>query len=99
MLNFEFLEKGLGIVSPLYFVYDFQRKIFLVLYSIKWPSSIVWLPLLLEILGNVWITIVCKPGCDFMNFEIIRIFLIKLFFYMTKTSRQKFNQLENEKTF
>ena len=33
MLNFDFLEKGLEIVSPPYFVYDFSRKVFLKLYS------------------------------------------------------------------
>ena len=33
MLNFDFLEKGLGIVSPSHFVYDFSRKMFLELYS------------------------------------------------------------------
>ena len=27
MLNFDFLDKGLGIVSPVYFVYDFSIKI------------------------------------------------------------------------
>ena len=32
MLNFDFLEKGLRIVSPPHFVYDFSRKIFLKLY-------------------------------------------------------------------
>ena len=26
MLNFDFLEKGLGIVSPPHFVYDFFKK-------------------------------------------------------------------------
>ena len=31
MLNFEFLEKGLGIVSPPHFVFDFSRKIFPIL--------------------------------------------------------------------
>ena len=35
MLNFDFLEKGLGIVSLPHFVYDFSRKIFLMLYSIN----------------------------------------------------------------
>ena len=30
MLNFDFLEKGLGIVSLLHFVYDFSRKMFLI---------------------------------------------------------------------
>ena len=34
MLNFEFLEKGLGIASP-HFVYDFSRKMFLQLHSIN----------------------------------------------------------------
>ena len=34
MLNFDFLEKGLRIVSPSHFVYDFLKKMFLKLYSI-----------------------------------------------------------------
>ena len=33
MLNFDFLEKGLGIVSQPHFVYDFSRKLFIKLYS------------------------------------------------------------------
>ena len=28
MLNFDFLEKGLGIASLLYFVYDFEEECF-----------------------------------------------------------------------
>ena len=52
MLNFSFSEKGLGLVSLSYFVYDFSRKMFFVLNFINWPSFIVWLPLLLKILGN-----------------------------------------------
>ena len=35
MLNFDFLEKGLGVVSLPHFVYDFSRKIILMLYSIN----------------------------------------------------------------
>ena len=35
MLSSEFLEKGLGIVFPPYFVYDFPSEIFLLLCSIK----------------------------------------------------------------
>ena len=34
-LNFDLLKKGLGLVSPIYFVYDFSRKIFLMLYSVN----------------------------------------------------------------
>ena len=32
MLKFDFFEKGLGMFSPLHFVYDISRKMFLVLY-------------------------------------------------------------------
>ena len=63
MLNFDFLGKGLGIVSQVHFVYDFSTKIFLMLYSINWSNVIVWLSLLLEILGNICIAIVYYPGC------------------------------------
>ena len=42
MLNFEFLELGLEIVSPPYFEYDFQREMFLMLYSINWPNFNAW---------------------------------------------------------
>ena len=57
MLNIDILDKGLGTVSPAHFVYDFSPKMFL-LYSINRPNFIVWLPLLLEILGNMCIAIV-----------------------------------------
>ena len=59
MLNLDFFDKGLGIVSPGYFVYDFSTKMFLMSYSINPSKFIVWLPLLLEILGNMCIAIVC----------------------------------------
>ena len=35
MLNFDFLEKGIGKVPPPHFAYDFLRKMFLMLYSIN----------------------------------------------------------------
>ena len=59
------------------------------IYSINWPSFIVWLPLLLEIFGNMCIAIVCWPGCDVINFKTNLTFLIKPFSCMTKRSRQK----------
>ena len=40
MLNCDFLEKDLGVDSPSHLVYDFSRKLFLMLYSINWPSLI-----------------------------------------------------------
>ena len=69
------------------------------LYSINLPNSIVRLPLICEILGNVCIANVCFPGCDIINFEINLIFPIKLFYYMTKKSRKKFQYFVNEKSF
>ena len=59
MLNFDFLDKDLGIVSPAHSVYDFLTIMLLMLYSINWPNFIAWLPLLLEILDNMCIAIVC----------------------------------------
>ena len=38
MLSFDFLEQGLRIVSPLNFVYDFSRKMFLTIHSYNWPN-------------------------------------------------------------
>ena len=35
MFNFDVLNKDLGLASRLHFVYDFSRKILLVLYSIN----------------------------------------------------------------
>ena len=48
---------------------------------------------------NMCIVITCLPVCDCINFEINLSFLIKLFFYMTKTSGQKFKYFENQKSF
>ena len=47
-LNFDFLGKSLGIVSPAHSVYAFSTKMFLMLYFINWPKFIAWFPLLLE---------------------------------------------------
>ena len=94
VLNFNFLGKGLGIVSPAHFLYDVSTKMFLTLCSIIWPNFISLLPLLLEILGNMSLATVCYPGCDVMDFEINLIFLLEPLFrhdqkVMTKTSINK----------
>ena len=69
------------------------------LYSINWPNFIVWLPVLLEILGNIFIVVICFPVYDVVNFEINLSFLIKPIFYMAKKSGQKFKYLKSEKGF
>ena len=52
------------------------------LYSINSTHFIAWLPLLCEILGNMFIEIICKQGCVVMNFEVNLIFLIDPFFLL-----------------
>ena len=92
--QFWFLEKGLGIVFPPFFVYDFSRKMLLILYSINCPNFIPWLPVLLEILDNMCIATIFFKGRDVINFQTNLIFLIKLFYYyLTKKSRQKLTYL------
>ena len=49
------------------------------LYSICWLSLILWLPLLFEIMSNMYIAITCCPACNFIRFEIYLSFLIKPF--------------------
>ena len=84
-----FFKGGLGLVFLSNFLHDFWRKIFLTLYAIKWLNLIAWLPLLLEILGNMCIIITCSPVCHVKKFEIKSSFLIKPFSYMIKTSGQR----------
>ena len=67
------------VASPPHFVYDFSKKIYLVLYSNNQSSFIVLFHLLLEILHNTCIVIICWPICDVKNFEIS--LLIKSFFH------------------
>ena len=90
MLNFDILENGLGIVSPRHFVYDFLRKIFvMLLISLILINFIVWLPLLLEILGNMCTVITCFSVCYVINFEIKK----------TKTVGTKFKYFKSQKCF
>ena len=95
MLNFDVLEKCLGLVSSTHFF--FSRKIFLVLYLINWSHLYVWWPLLLQIFDNMCIVVICFPVYDAINCEINLVFLIKLFSYVTKKSGQKFKYLKKEK--
>ena len=99
MHNFHFLEKELGLFSLPYFAYDFSRKVFHMLYSINCPNFIGWLPLLLEILGDMGIGIVSYLFCDAINFEIYFSVIIRPFVFMTKNSEQKLKQLKNKNSF
>ena len=78
----------LGLVSPPYFLCNFSRNIFLMLYSINWPNFTAWLSLFLEILGNMFVVIIRCLVCDIINFEIYYSFLIKPFNKKVTTKMQ-----------
>ena len=56
------------------------------------------LPLLFEILDNIFIAIICCPVFNVINFEIDLSFHIRPFFYITKTSGQKCKYLKIQKS-
>ena len=87
MLNFDFLDKGLRIVSPAHFLCMICKEKYFSCYILLTDHILLsGCRLLLEILGNVCIAIVFYSGCDIMYFEINLIFVIELFFYMTEKS-------------
>ena len=55
---FQKTNRGLELGSLPCFLHNFWSIIFLLIYSINWPSVIVWLSSLCEILGNMCIVIV-----------------------------------------
>ena len=86
--------------SPPHFMFDFSRKMFVMLHSINSSIFIIWLPLLLKILGNMSIAIVCFPGCDVINFKVNHISLIKLLkFTWPKSQDKNLNILRTKKAF
>ena len=73
----------------LFFLHDFRRKIFLMLYFFDWPNFIVRLPLFFDKLGNMSIVIICCPVCAVINFAINLNILVKPF------SRWSISQIKN----
>ena len=81
----------------LIFCMIFNEHIFHVIFY--WLTKFYCLIIFLMIMGNMCIVIICCAVCWVINFEINFSFLIKLFFYITKTSRRKCKYLNNEKSF
>ena len=86
-LFFKRKKWGLELVSLPHFLHYFWRKIFLTLCFINWPNFTAWLPLHIEILGNMCIVIICGV----INFENNHSFLIKQYFYITKNRDKNIN--------
>ena len=96
MLNFNFSEKGLGIVSPSHFVHDFPRKMFLrkVRCLIAFTSQ--------DIGQYVYYNSLRLQSVTSYSLKLTMINLlypINSFCYMIKKSRQKLKYLEYKKSF
>ena len=70
---------------------------FLTFNPINWPNLIVWLPLLIEVLGNICIVSICFPVCGVIDFEINLAFLSSHFPRWPKKSGQKFKYLRTKR--
>ena len=93
MQKFDFYKKGPGTSFSTTFYVSF-----FMIYS-NWPNFVVCLPLLLEILVNMYIVIIFCPICSIINSEINHSFLIKTLFYIIKKSGQKCKNLKNKNNF
>ena len=96
MFNFNFPEKGLGLVSPRHFMNDFSWM-FLIIYSINWPDCLIN-----SISGDTgqyvyYICFLTRLWC--LKFAINQIFLIKPFCYMTKIPDKNLNSLRTKRAF
>ena len=86
MLDFWFFKKEFGTsLSTTFCGWLYKKKMCYILY---WSNFILWLPLLLEISGNICLVFVYYPVCDVVNFEINLSFFVKLFSYMTKKKKK-----------
>ena len=79
MHNFEFLDKGLRIVSPPHYICVLQKKCFSC--YILWIDFIVWL---LKILDNICVAILCFPICDVINLNLTVLSNQAVFLYEQK---------------
>ena len=90
MLNFVLFIKG--------FVTNFSTTLcvcfFKMFFYVNWRNFIVWLPLLLEILGNMCMVIICFPVCDVINSELTLASLSSRFPTWPEKSGQNFEYLK-----
>ena len=90
-------QRGLELVFLRYFLHDFWRKFFLTLYFIDWPNFIAWLPLHVDILGNICIVTIFYLFCDVITFKINLSFFIKLFSTKPKSQAKNIREIYQEK--
>ena len=71
MLNFDFLEKGLGLVFPPHFTYDFSGKSFSCYIQLTHQILLYDYQYFLRYWLIIFMVIASESGCDVINFEII----------------------------
>ena len=92
MLNFDIWGKGLGIVSSAHFVYAFQQNCSSCYILVTDQIFIAWLPLLLEILGNMCTRFffLRKPffclSLNFLNITLKIMLRFSWYFFLTFSS-------------
>ena len=99
-LKFFFLKKkrSLGLVSLPHFLHYFWIELFLILYYINRPNFFVWLPLFLEILDNMCISIVSRS----VKSSILKLTLLSyqgVFLHDQKRQDKNLNILKAERNF
>ena len=91
MLNFDFLEKGLGTVSGPHFMYDFSRKCFpcyiLLTDQISLSDFLSFLRY-----WAIWVLQLCFPRCDVIDFEINLILSNQAVFLHDQNVQTKINK-------
>ena len=98
MLNLDFLQMGLELASPPYFVYNFSRKVFCILYSINWPNFVVWLPLHFRYWGICVLQLFVSKVLTSKMLKFTWTFQSGRFSTWPK-NQDKITYLENEKSF
>ena len=82
MLNFDILEKGVGLDFPPHFIYGFSRKMFLMFYSTNWLNFIAWLscqklPQTLECTFNIKVQTLIVICSEKWKVLVMKHFLLK----------------------
>ena len=87
-----FFRKDQGIVSPPRFVCDFSTKVFIMLYSINWLSSLSYCLYFLRYWTISFLQLFVNQVCDVINFKTLS-FQSSCFYTWPKSQGKNLNNL------